>query len=73
MVNRIPQPPQLNLSSQSERPLFVSMEAFFRFNFWMAEELTDLVEEYKLQERNTKLQNCLDTRACLPRDITSRN
>ncbi len=43
MAIRTPQLPQLNLSrSQYEQPLFVDMEAFFDFSFWMSEELLDL-------------------------------
>ena len=47
-VNRIPQAPQLNLARrQFDRPLFVDMEAFFDFSFWIAEELLDLETAYQ--------------------------
>ena len=43
MVVRTPQLPQINLSLSSfAPPLFVDMEAFFEFSFWMSEELLDL-------------------------------
>lgn len=47
MANRIFQRPQINLNAQHEQPLFVDMEAFFEFSFWIAEELTDLVAQHE--------------------------
>ncbi|MFT5302888.1 MAG: hypothetical protein ACI87E_001606 [Mariniblastus sp.] len=46
--SRIPQPPQLNLArGRFDRPLFVDMESFFDFSFWMSEELLDLESRFK--------------------------
>lgn len=52
MTTRIPQLPQLNLTRgpYDQQPLFVDMEAFFEFSFWIAEELLDL--EARLKHRN---------------------
>ncbi len=42
--------PKLNLNRKSDgRPLLVDMERFFEFSFWIAEELLDLVAEYRLE------------------------
>lgn len=52
MVIRTPQQPQLNLAqSQYDRPLFVDMEAFFDFSFWISEELLDLESRFKQKIR----------------------
>ena len=49
---RTPQPPQLNLARNAyELPLFVDMEAFFDFTFWLSEELLDL--ESQFQQRHS--------------------
>ncbi len=46
--NRGTAPPQINLSRRPcEPPLNVSMEAFFEFTFWLAEELLDLEAQYR--------------------------
>lgn len=57
MANRVFQQPQINLSPENEPKFFVSMESFFAFSFWLAEELTDLVAEHELRERQSKLRN----------------
>ena len=42
----------VNLESNKTRmPLRVSMESFFDFSFWLAEELDDLVAEHRFSER----------------------
>lgn len=52
MVIRTPQVPQLDLSrSPYERPLFVDMEAFFDFSFWIAEELLELEARFQSKPR----------------------
>ncbi len=50
--------PQLNLARQPrDLPLWVDMEAFFDFSFWIAEELLELETEFvakhqgRLQEK----------------------
>ena len=57
MANRVFQQPQINLGPENEPKFFVSMESFFAFSFWLAEELTDLVAEHEFRERQTKLQS----------------
>lgn len=48
MIIRTPQSPQLNLSrSKFESPLFVDMQAFFEFSFWLTEELLDLEARFQ--------------------------
>ena len=59
MANRIYQEPQINLSPDNQPKLFVSMESFFGFSFWLAEELTDLVANYELLEKRNKLRNAI--------------
>ena len=45
---RTPQLPQLNLARNAyDLPLFVDMEAFFDFTFWLSEELLDLESQFK--------------------------
>jgi hypothetical protein len=47
------QPTQINLARRRyESPLFVDIEAFFEFSFWMAEELLDLEAAFK--QKNAK-------------------
>lgn len=47
MALRTPQLPQIDLArSKYGRPLFVDMEAFFEFSFWIAEELLDLEAQH---------------------------
>ncbi len=47
MTQREITPPKLNLSrNPAESPLCVSMESFFEFCFWLAEELQDLEAQY---------------------------
>ena len=44
--------PQINLACRKfEPPLYVDMEAFFEFSFWITEELLDLEANYKLKDR----------------------
>jgi len=65
MANRIPQAPQLDLSrSRYEKPLFVDMEAFFDFSFWISEELLDLEARFK-PKNQPRLQNALETASSL--------
>ena len=59
MANRVFQEPQLNLNPENEPKLFVSMESFFAFSFWLAEELTDLVAQHELLERRKKIRNAI--------------
>jgi len=48
-------PPQLNLArSQYERPMFVDMEKFFEFSFWISEELLDLEARFKPMARTRR-------------------
>lgn len=47
MIERELTPPKLNLTRDpGQPPLHVSMESFFDFCFWMAEELQDLEAQY---------------------------
>lgn len=40
-------PPTLNLTRDaSQAPMRISMESFFEFTFWLAEELQDLEAQY---------------------------
>ncbi len=60
------QPSQINLARRRyESPLFVDMEAFFEFSFWMAEELLDLEATYKrknAKRQSTPLPNSIQRR-----------
>ena len=58
MANRIFQSPQLNLNPPNQTPLFVDMEKFFEFSFWLAEELSDLVASYELKQQKHPLESC---------------
>ena len=59
MANRTQQAPQLNLSrSKFEKPLFVDMEAFFEFSFWISEELLDLESQF-VSKHQPRLQTAV--------------
>ena len=59
----MPEPPKLNLSrTPDSRPFLVDMERFFEFSFWMAEELLDLIAEYRPA-------HCSLNDVCLKNDI----
>ena len=61
MVIRTPQLPQLNLArNQFDRPLFVDMESFFDFSFWISEELLDLEAKF-LTKNQPRLQSVKET------------
>ncbi len=61
------QPPQINLARQPfEPPLFVDMEAFFEFSFWITEELLDLEATWRLKnQRRTASQAAVEARAAI--------
>ena len=47
MTHRENQPPMLNLTRDASRPpMRISMENFFEFTFWLAEELQDLEAQH---------------------------
>lgn len=47
MTDRQLTPPKLNLTRDpAQPPMLVSMESFFDFCFWMAEELQDLEAQF---------------------------
>ena len=48
-------PPKLNLTRDPRAlPFEVDMEAFFDFSFWLAEELTDLIDKHQAAEKVAK-------------------
>ena len=50
------QSPQINLARNPfEPPLFVDMEAFFEFSFWITEELLDLEATHRLKNQRGKV------------------
>ncbi len=50
--------PMLNLECNPQfAPIHVSMESFFEFSFWLAEELQELVETTQWQEHRKELVN----------------
>ena len=47
------QTPKINLSRRSDsQPLWVDMQGFFEFSFWMAEELLDLEAQFHTDTEN---------------------
>ncbi len=65
MANRIYEAPQLNLSrNKFEKPLFVDMEAFFDFSFWISEELLDLESQF-MPKHEPRLQTAMATTSTL--------
>ena len=57
MAIRENHPPRLNLSRNSDQAdLFVDLQSFFEFSFWMAEELLDLEANFRPTRRPVKLR-----------------
>ncbi len=58
MTHREYAPPKLNLTREvGQPPLRISMETFFEFTFWLAEELQDLEARFD-PHRNTAGYDC---------------
>jgi hypothetical protein len=58
MIERELTPPKLNLTRHpAQQPMYVNMDTFFDFCFWMAEELQDLEARFD-PHRNCAGHDC---------------